>query len=182
MAAFLLLAPLLLLGTGAGQARAEAEECSWLRNVTEGNFSVKAAPATYKANTTFEVTIKDDRNHSDATVVFLLQALSPQGATVGTWQGTHTESCSSGDIAILNVTKSSALWTSPDSNLSSVLIRVYLRLLDNSSSSELTTLKLIKGMQSTTLPPTTTPNSVCRAQSCSWFLAALLLLTATLLS
>lgn len=54
MAAFLLLlAPLLLLGTAAGQADMEIEECLWLWNVTEGNFSVVVTPETYQANTTY---------------------------------------------------------------------------------------------------------------------------------
>lgn len=53
MAAFLLLAPLLLLGTVAGQAQAEIQECLWLWNVTEGNFSVETTNETYKANTTY---------------------------------------------------------------------------------------------------------------------------------
>lgn len=53
MAAFLLLAPLLLLGTVAGQAETELEECLWPWNVTAGNFSVETTPGTYQANTTY---------------------------------------------------------------------------------------------------------------------------------
>lgn len=53
MAALLLWAPLLLLGTVAGQAQTEVDGCLWLWNVTEGNFSVEATPDTYQANTTY---------------------------------------------------------------------------------------------------------------------------------
>lgn len=53
MAALLLWAPLLLLGTVAGQEQPEVDGCLWLWNVTEGNFSVEATPDTYQANTTY---------------------------------------------------------------------------------------------------------------------------------
>lgn len=53
MAALLLLAPLLLLGTAAGQQQAEVTACAGLGNATEGNFSVEATPGMYQANTTY---------------------------------------------------------------------------------------------------------------------------------
>ncbi|XP_030146824.4 uncharacterized protein [Taeniopygia guttata] len=212
MAAFLLLlAPLLLLGTAAGQADMEIEECLWLWNVTEGNFSVVITPETYQANTTYLVTIRDDRNHSSSSGPFLLQALSPQNTSVGEWTDTDTGNCSSVLTAVLNSTESRAHWTSPNSNLSSVHIRVYLILPDNIT--ELKTGMLSRGAETTPVPlsstsapssssspntssapnitstpkttstPSSTPSSVSRAQGSSWLLAALLLLlTASLLS
>lgn len=181
MAALLFLAPLLLLGTVAGQAQTEIEGCLQLGNATEGNFSVETTPQTYSANKTYLVTIKDGRNHS--TGQYLLQALSSQNTSVGEWEEIPTENCSSINTAILNITKNTAHWTSPASNLSSVQIRVYLQLPDNI---ELKTFMLNRGAGTTVLPSTPKPNSVCRAQSSSLFLAALqlplLLLTGTLLS
>ncbi|KAF4796673.1 chromosome 24 C11orf34 [Turdus rufiventris] len=132
MAALLLLAPLLLLGTAAGQQQAEVTACAGLGNATEGNFSVEATPETYQANTTYLVTIKDDRNHSNSSQ-YLLQALSPQNTSVGTWQVTSPLNCSSVDTAILKITERTANWTSPNSNLSSVQIRVYLSLSGNAT-------------------------------------------------
>lgn len=183
MAALLLLAPLLLLGTAPGQADTETLGCSWLQNTTEGNFSVETTPGTYQPNTTYLVTIKDDRNHSWGQ--FLLQAVSPQNASVGQWEEADTEMCSSVLTATLNITETAANWTSPAGNLSSVHIRVYLRLPGNIT--ELKTQTLNRGAQTTPVPSSstssTTPNSVGRAQGSSWLLAALLLLlTASLLS
>ncbi|KAM7030366.1 uncharacterized protein M8220_013270 [Acridotheres tristis] len=183
MAAFLLLAPLLLLGTVAGQ---ETARCPWFWNATEGNFSVETSPETYQANTTYLVTIKDGRNHNSSSR-YLLQALSAQNSSVGTWQGNSTRNCSSVDTAELNITESTASWTSPNSSLASVQIRVYLSLPNNST--ELKTVILSTGAgnstelpPNSTLSPSTNHSSVCRAQGSSWLLPALLLLTALLLS
>ncbi|RLV86604.1 hypothetical protein DV515_00015869, partial [Chloebia gouldiae] len=143
MAAFLLLAPLLLLGTAAGQADTEMEECLWLRNVTEGNFSVLITPETYQANKTYLVTINDDRNQSSSSGPLLLQALSPQNSSVGEWRDAGTGSCSSVLTAVLNTTQSSARWTSPNSDLSSVHIRVYL--IHPGNLTELKTWMLSRG-------------------------------------
>ncbi|OWK55688.1 hypothetical protein RLOC_00001808 [Lonchura striata] len=155
MAAFLLLlAPLLLLGTAAGQADMEMDECLWLWNVTEGNFSVVITPETYQANTTYLVAIRDDRNHSSSPGPLLLQALSPQNASVGEWTDTASGSCSSVLTALLNSTESRAHWTSPSSNLSSVLIRVYLILPGNIT--ELKTWMLSRGAETTPVPPSST--------------------------
>ncbi|CAN8199072.1 unnamed protein product [Coccothraustes coccothraustes] len=163
MAAFLLLAPLLLLGTVAGQAETELEGCPWPWNVTEGNFSVETTPGTYQANTTYLVIIKDDRNHSNSSGQLLLQALSPQNTSVGQWQGAATGLCSSVLTAVLNISESTARWTSPSSSLSSVQIRVYLSLPGNTT--ELKTWMLNRGTETTPVPssttsaPSTTPSS-----------------------
>ncbi|XP_039577925.1 placenta-expressed transcript 1 protein-like [Passer montanus] len=183
MAAFLLLAPLLLLGTAAGQADTEMEGCLWLWNTTEGNFSVETTPETYQANTTYLVTIKDDRNHSNSSGQLLLQALSPQNASVGRWEDAATASCSSVLTAVLNISEreSTARWTSPGSDLSSVHFRVFLSLPDNTT--ELRSRVLTRGAETTTVPPnstssapSTSPSSGSRAQGSSRLLAALLLL------
>ncbi|KAM3658630.1 uncharacterized protein VK521_013239 [Ammospiza maritima maritima] len=191
MAAFLLLAPLLLLGTVSGQADTDTDGCLWLWNATEGNFSVKTTPETYQPDTTYLVTIKDDRNHSNSSGPFLLQALSPQKASVGQWEKAPTQNCSSVTTAMLNVSERAANWTSPagtPGNLSSVQIRVYLRLPNNIT--ELRTWMLDRAAETTPVPSnttstsSTTPNSAGRARGSSWLLAALLLLlpTASLLS
>lgn len=189
MAAFLLLAPLLLLGTAPGQADTDTEGCLWLWNTTEGNFSVETTPGTYQPNTTYLVTIKDDRNHSNSSGTFLLQALSPQNASVGRWENASTGMCSSVLTAMLNISERAANWTSPpEGNLSSVQIRVYLRLPGNIT--ELKTWMLNRGAETTPVPSSTpstastTPSSAGRAQGSPWLLPALLLLllTARLLS
>ncbi|TRZ12425.1 hypothetical protein HGM15179_014670, partial [Zosterops borbonicus] len=128
--------------------------------------------------------IKDDRNHSSSSGHLLLHAVSPQNDSVGHWEEGATGNCSFGVTAVLNINESTARWTSPDSstNLSSVHIRVYLIFPGNGT--ELKIHMLDTGAQSTMSPSTTTPNSVCRAQSSSLLLlpVLLLLLMGTLLS
>ncbi|KGL91198.1 hypothetical protein N301_02265, partial [Charadrius vociferus] len=70
------------------------------------------------------VTIRDDRNHTDSKNVteYLLQALFPQNDSIGEWHVVYRDNCSSIDTAILNDTLE-ANWTSPNSNISSVVIR-----------------------------------------------------------
>ncbi|KAM4885740.1 uncharacterized protein FYW23_012084 [Sylvia borin] len=174
MAFLVLLAPLLLLGTAAGQAEPGMDACLFLGNATEGNFSVGTEPDLYRANTTYVVTIKDDRNHSQSWGQLLLQALDGQNASVGSWEEAATGNCSSVDTAVLNISQSTARWTSPASNLSSVLIRVYLVLSDNST--ELKTHTLNTGAESTVSPSITTPNSshLYSPKVDTWFLQPLL--------
>ncbi|KFP92486.1 hypothetical protein N311_05392, partial [Apaloderma vittatum] len=71
------------------------------------------------------VTVSDNRNHSDSKNVskYLLQALSPQNASIGEWKVVDKANCSSTNTAILNATQNAANWTSPDSNISPVEIR-----------------------------------------------------------
>ncbi|KFO94327.1 hypothetical protein N320_09579, partial [Buceros rhinoceros silvestris] len=54
---------------------------------------------------------------------YLLQALSPQNVSVGEWKVEKKGNCSSIETAILTDPQTTANWTSPNSNVSSVEIR-----------------------------------------------------------
>ncbi|KAM6370533.1 uncharacterized protein J5M81_013517 [Pluvialis apricaria] len=185
MATFLFLVQLLFIGTLIVPAYTDTEKCTLLQNATASNFSVTVMPEAYKANTTYLVTIRDDRNYNDSKNVteYLLQALSPQNYSIGEWDAVYKENCSFIDTAILNTTQATN-WTSPDGNISSVVIRVYIAFTDKSV--EFKTVTLNKEPETTTAPPTTTPNSVSMVQSSSFFIAVvqlpLLLVTSKLLS
>lgn len=150
-------------------------------------------PEAYKANTTYQVTISNDRNHTDSGDVteYLLQALSPQNDSIGEWKVNYTENCSSIDTAVLSATQNAINWTSPPSNITSAEIRVYIVFTNNSV--EFKTVILNKVSETTTASPTTTeqrptttPNSVSTVQSSSFFIAViqllLILVTSKLLS
>ncbi|XP_055584648.1 uncharacterized protein LOC129737532 [Falco cherrug] len=183
MATFLFLVQLLFIGTLISPEYAQGEGCDLPLNATASNFSVLVTPAAYRANTTYLVTVNDNRNLTDGKNVtkYLLQALSPQNVSTGQWKVTSRDNCSS---AILNATQTSAKWTSPANNLSSVKIRAYILFSDKSA--QFSTVTLTEGSGSSTAPPTTTPNSVSMVQSSSFFLSLLqlplLLLTSNLLS
>ncbi|KAK4809583.1 hypothetical protein QYF61_025026 [Mycteria americana] len=125
MATFLFLVQLLFIGTLIVPAYTQTEICTLLLNATASNFTVTVTPEAYKANTTYVVTITDNRNFTGSKNVteYLLQALSPQNASMGEWKGVNSDTCHSIDTAILNATQKAANWTSPDSNISSVEIR-----------------------------------------------------------
>ncbi|OPJ68260.1 hypothetical protein AV530_013755 [Patagioenas fasciata monilis] len=186
MAAFLSLVQLLFIGTLIVPAYTATEVCDWLLNAAESNFTISTSPTAYQANTTYLVTITDNRNASDSTNVtnYLLQAVSPQNASTGEWEVADKENCSGIDTAILNVTQQAANWTSSVSNISSVEIRAYIVFADRSAVFK--TVTLSKATETTTLPSSTTPNSVSVVQSSSFFIAViqlpLLLVTSKLLS
>nr|XP_021140907.1 uncharacterized protein LOC110357579 isoform X1 [Columba livia] len=132
------------------------------------------------------VTIRDNRKASDSTDVinYFLQAVSPENASTGEWKVADKENCSDIDTAILNVTQQAANWTSSVSNISSVEIRAYIVFADRSAVFKAVTLN--KAPETTTLPTSTTHNSVPVVQSSSFFIAViqlpLLLVTSRLLS
>nr|XP_021140909.1 uncharacterized protein LOC110357579 isoform X3 [Columba livia] len=133
-----------------------------------------------------QVTIRDNRKASDSTDVinYFLQAVSPENASTGEWKVADKENCSDIDTAILNVTQQAANWTSSVSNISSVEIRAYIVFADRSAVFKAVTLN--KAPETTTLPTSTTHNSVPVVQSSSFFIAViqlpLLLVTSRLLS
>ncbi|KAM6044924.1 uncharacterized protein LJ206_018766 [Theristicus caerulescens] len=186
MATLLFLVQLLFIGTLIVPAYTQMEICNLLPNATASNFTVSVTPKAYKANTTYLVTISDNRNLTDSKNVtkYLLQALSPQNASMGEWKVVDRIDCGSTDTAVLNATRKAANWTSPDSNVSSVEIRAYIIFTDESS--EFKTMTLNKESEPTTASPATTPNSVSMVQSSSFFIAViqlpLLLVTSKLLS
>ncbi|KFU89415.1 hypothetical protein M959_13926, partial [Chaetura pelagica] len=71
------------------------------------------------------VTISDTSNHTNSKNVsqYFLQALSPHNTSVGEWNVTKSKNCSSIETAALNANQTTASWTSPGSNINSVLIR-----------------------------------------------------------
>ncbi|OXB70427.1 UNVERIFIED_CONTAM: hypothetical protein H355_007654 [Colinus virginianus] len=179
MAAHFLL-QFLFLGTVLVPVYLQMEGCDSLQNATAGNFSVTVTPETYMANTSYQVTISDSRNHTTegTTTKYLLQALSSTSTTVGEWKGVEIQNCSDVETAVINATQeATANWTSPGHNISSVEIRAYI-IFDNSSA-EFKTVNLQEAPE--TEPTTaTTPSSVSAVQS-SFFIAItqLLLLLAT---
>ncbi|KFV61109.1 hypothetical protein N307_03102, partial [Dryobates pubescens] len=68
------------------------------------------------------VTINDSRNGTNVTE-YWLQALSQQNDTVGEWEEGQRINCTAIGTAVLSANQTTANWTSPDSNLSSVVIR-----------------------------------------------------------
>ncbi|KAM6238346.1 uncharacterized protein LJ264_013095 [Porphyrio hochstetteri] len=176
MATWCFLGQLLFIGILMVPAHAQAGRCRLLQKATPMNFTVTVTPAAYQANTTYQVEISDNRNLTNSTTVreYLLQALSPQNISSGEWKAVNRDNCSSTDTAILNATQKAAHWTSPDSNISSVQIRVYILFTDNSAKFKTVTLN--KESKTTTAPQTTSPNSVSTAQSSSFFIAAIQLL------
>ncbi|KAJ7427433.1 chromosome 24 C11orf34 [Willisornis vidua] len=184
MAAFLFLAQLLFLGPLV--VAADTETCQQLRNATKGNFSVQVIPRMYQANTTYQVTIQNGTNTTanESRALYVLQVLSPWNEPLGQWaEGVSTANCSSVDTAILNSTQSAANWTSPGTDVSSVVIRVYIIFPEEPA--EFRDLTLSRAPRPTS-PPSTTRNSVPTVQGSSLFLAVLqlplLLATSTLLS
>ncbi|OXB59025.1 hypothetical protein ASZ78_007653 [Callipepla squamata] len=162
------------------------EGCDSLQNATAGNFSVTVTPETYMANTSYQVTISDGRNHTaeGTATKYLFQALSSASTTVGEWKGVEIQNCSDVETAVLNATQeATANWTSPGHNISSVEIRAYI--IFDSSSAEFKTVNLQEAPETEPTTATTTPNSVSAVQS-SFFIAItqllLLLTTSKLLS
>ncbi|CAM9820201.1 unnamed protein product [Bubo scandiacus] len=186
MTTFLFLVQILFIGTLIVPAYTEVEKCSLLLNATASNFTVIVTPAAYQANTTYLVTVSDNRNITDSKNVtkYLLQALSPRNVSMGEWEVVNRINCSSIDTAVLNNTQKAANWTSPDSNVPSVEIRAYIIFTDKSAKFKTVTLN--KELETTTAPPTTTFNSVSMVQSSSFFIAViqlpLVLVTGKMLS
>ncbi|PKU43772.1 hypothetical protein llap_5932 [Limosa lapponica baueri] len=145
MATFLFLVQLLFIGTLIAPAHTEAARCNLLVNASASNFNVSVTPEAYKANTTYQVTISNDRNDTDSTNVteYLLQALSPQNNSIGEWEVDNKDNCNSIDTAVLNATQNAINWTSPNSNITSVEIRVYI--IFNNDSVEFMNVILNKG-------------------------------------
>ncbi|XP_069732666.1 placenta-expressed transcript 1 protein-like [Phaenicophaeus curvirostris] len=183
MATFLFLVQLLFIGTHIIPASAQTETCNWLQTTTESNFTINVTSDVYQANTTYLVTIIDNLPEENVTN-YLLQALSPQKASLGNWSVEEIENCSSINTAVLKSNQKAANWTSPESNITSVEIRAYIRLKDSSTLFSTKTLR--KEAKTTTAPSATTPNSVSMVQSSSFFIAViqlpLLLITSKLLS
>ncbi|XP_068016021.1 placenta-expressed transcript 1 protein-like [Melanerpes formicivorus] len=172
MATFFPWVQLLFLGTLILPAHTEGEEsCPLLLNATASSSTLQVTPGTYQANTTYQVTINDSRNGTNVTE-YWLQALSPQNDSVGEWEEGQSTNCAAIGTAVLSPNQTTAHWTSPDSNLSSVVIRAYIILEDSSTEFMTKTLS----QESTTVPPTTSPNSVSTVQSSSCLVAALQLL------
>ncbi|KFO82785.1 hypothetical protein N303_11345, partial [Cuculus canorus] len=69
------------------------------------------------------VTITDNKNLTNNVTKYLLQALSPQNASLGKWHVEESENCSSINTIVLSGTENKANWTSPESNITSVQIR-----------------------------------------------------------
>ncbi|XP_071625045.1 placenta-expressed transcript 1 protein-like [Heliangelus exortis] len=183
MATFFFLVHLLLIGTLI--IPTYTKSCELTQNATASNFSINVRPEDYKANTTYTVGINGNRNFTDSKNVsqYLLQALSPANQSVGQWEVTEKENCSSIVTAILSANQTAANWTSPVSNISSVEIRAYIIFGDEHV--ELSSVTLNKET-TTTAPLLPTPNSVSLLQASSCFIAAiqglLLLATSKLLS
>ncbi|XP_068772555.1 placenta-expressed transcript 1 protein-like [Struthio camelus] len=183
MAAFLFMLHLLFLGTLIVPAYLQMERCNLLPNATASNFSISVIPSTYMANTTYEVKINSSRS---ATAV-LLQALSSSNSSVGEWKDLSQENCSNIATAVMTSTNTTANWTSPSSNITSVEIRAYILLSNNSTEFNTVTLNKEEGNTTTPSPsPSTTPNSISAVQSSTVFIAIaqalLLFVTSKLLS
>ncbi|XP_042688110.1 uncharacterized protein LOC122167523 [Centrocercus urophasianus] len=189
MAAHFLL-QFLLFGTLLVPAYLQMEGCEFVKDLSvESNFSVTVTPKEYMANTNYQVTISDEGNHTaDRNVtMYLLQALSPENTTAGTWNLTVVLNCSDVETAMLNASEdllATANWTSPSSNISSVEIRVYI-IFDNTST-EFKSVTLQEVPQTDPTTPSTTTDSVSAIQSSFFFIAItqllMLLTTSKLLS
>ncbi|XP_067166242.1 placenta-expressed transcript 1 protein-like [Apteryx mantelli] len=187
MASLLFMLQLLFLGTLIVPAYLQMQGCDFLPNVTAGNFSLSVIPETYAANTTYTVQVSDSRNLTGEknVIAVLLQALSSQNISVGEWKDTGPENCSGISTAVVNATNTTANWTSPSSNITSVEIRAYILFSDNTTELNTVTLNE-KEANATTAPPTSTPNSISAVQSSTTFVAiaqvVLLFVTSKLLS
>ncbi|XP_035202120.1 uncharacterized protein LOC118178020 [Oxyura jamaicensis] len=169
MAALLFLLQFLFFGTLIVPAYLQMQECNPMQSAIAGNFSVTVIPQDYRPNTTYEVTIVDSNNTTSNVTNYLLQAISPQNASVGEWNVTNKQNCSAHLTAVLPKTQKTANWTSPTSNFSSVDIRAYI-VFENSS----TVFKTVTLNQEA--KPTGSTNSVSAVQSSSFFVAAIQLL------
>ena len=187
MAAHFLL-QFLLFGTLLVPAYLQMEGCDFLQDAVKGNFSVTVTPEEYVANTTYQVTIRDDGNSTTIrnVTMYLLQALSSENTTAGEWNVVEKLNCSNVATAMLNTTQEEAAanWTSPSSNISSVEIRAYIIYENNITEFKTAILQEVPRTDPTTA--LTIPDSVSAVQSSCFFIAVtqllMLLTTSKLLS